>query len=224
MPVTHVHRAATHVAACTAESSAAIPALRASAAVLPRFASPHVTFSVAIWAISCCTPRGIRGRPTGRDLQRQNKRKPFRCHRMSVPGFTTVRRRRQSTSTDRATSVIRVASSARHGFTCRSTYSASCFLRNRFSAESAHATAARAPPAVRCRRRRAGQFGRRCGTGTESCPRIVRDTTRATIRSVCDCRSPDSARRHQLTQICPDGIFADHRQLTVKGFSALRPA
>ena len=55
---------------------------------------------------------------------------------MSVSGFTTVRMRRHSISHDSATSAIRVGSSARRGFTCRSTYNASCFLRNRFSAAS----------------------------------------------------------------------------------------
>src|SRR5262249_43763504 len=47
-----------------------------------------------------------------------------------------VRIRRQSTRRDRATSAIRVASSARRGFTRRSTYNANCFLRKRFSAAS----------------------------------------------------------------------------------------
>ena len=43
---------------------------------------------------------------------------------------------RDPLSHDRATIMIRVASSARRGFTWRSTYKASCFRRNRFSAES----------------------------------------------------------------------------------------
>ena len=53
-----------------------------------------------------------------------------------MSGFTTESRRRHSNSQDRATSAIRVASSARRGVTSRSTYNASCFLRNRFSAAS----------------------------------------------------------------------------------------
>jgi hypothetical protein len=55
---------------------------------------------------------------------------------MSVAGCTMVRMGRQSISHDRPTSAIRVASSARRGFTWRSTYNANCFLRNRFSAAS----------------------------------------------------------------------------------------
>jgi hypothetical protein len=45
----------------------------------------------AIFAIKCPRSVGNRGRPCGIDFQRQNKRNPFRCHRMSVSGFTTVR-------------------------------------------------------------------------------------------------------------------------------------
>jgi hypothetical protein len=54
-----------------------------------------------------------------------------------VSGLTIVSNRRQSSSRDNATSAIRVASSARRGFACRSMYSANCFLRKRFSAASA---------------------------------------------------------------------------------------
>ena len=98
--------------------------------------SPHVRFAVAMSAISRCRSAGNRGRPRGLDFHRQNNWKPFRCHRMSVSGLTTINRRRHSISRDSATSAIRVASSARRGFACRSTYNASCFLRNRFSAAS----------------------------------------------------------------------------------------
>jgi hypothetical protein len=51
--------------------------------------------------------------------ERQNSRKLFRCQRMSVSGSTMVSKRRHSTIRDKATSVMRVASSARCGFTCR---------------------------------------------------------------------------------------------------------
>jgi hypothetical protein len=50
--------------------------------------SPHVRFDAAIIAISRCTSTGIVGRPGARDVQRQNSRKPFRCQRISVSGFT----------------------------------------------------------------------------------------------------------------------------------------
>ena len=98
--------------------------------------SPHVRFAVAIVAISSRRSAGIGGRPAARDFQRQNSRKPFRCQRMSVSGSTMVSKRRHSTIRDKATSVMRVASSARRGFTCRSKYNANCFRRNRFSAAS----------------------------------------------------------------------------------------
>jgi hypothetical protein len=55
---------------------------------------------------------------------------------MRVSGFTTISRCRQSTNDDKATRVIRVASSALLGFIWRSRYNANCFRRNRFSAAS----------------------------------------------------------------------------------------
>jgi hypothetical protein len=50
--------------------------------------SPHVRFAAAIVAISRCTSGEIAGRPGVRDFQRQNSWNPFRCHRISVSGFT----------------------------------------------------------------------------------------------------------------------------------------
>ena len=50
--------------------------------------------------------------------------------------LTTLSRCRHSTNDDKATRVIRIASSARRRFTCRSRYNANCFRRNRFSAAS----------------------------------------------------------------------------------------
>ena len=98
--------------------------------------SPHVRFAAAMSAINWRSSAGSRGRPPGVDFHRQNSRKPVRCHRMSVSGFTTVRTRRQSISRDRATSAMRVASSARRGLTRRSRYNANCLRRKRFSAAS----------------------------------------------------------------------------------------
>jgi len=91
-------------------------------------------FADAMSTISCRTVAGTGGRPRGCDFNRQNNRYALRCQRMSVAGCTMVRIRRHSTSRDSATSVIRVASSARRGFTWRSAYKANCFLRNTFSA------------------------------------------------------------------------------------------
>jgi hypothetical protein len=96
----------------------------------------QVRFAAAILRMSCCKSAGIGGRPGARDLHRQNNRNPCRCQRMSVSGLTTVSRRRQSRNRDSATSVTRVASSARCGFAWRSTYNANCFRRNTFSAAS----------------------------------------------------------------------------------------
>ena len=87
-------------------------------------------------AISHCRSAGNRGRPRGRDFQRQNSWKPCPCHRMSVSGLTTINSWCHSISRDSTTSAIRVASSARWGLACSSTYNASYFLRNRFSAAS----------------------------------------------------------------------------------------
>ena len=58
----------------------------------------------------------------------------FAMHRVS--GFTMVSAAFQSINRASATSVIRVASVARRDLTRRSTYSASCFRRKRFSAAS----------------------------------------------------------------------------------------
>lgn len=79
----------------------------------------------------------------------------FRCHRISVSGFTTVRTERQSINRESATRVIRVASSARRALTLRSRYNANCLRKNRFSAaryaceRHMHETNRRTSPATR---------------------------------------------------------------------------
>jgi len=139
-----------------------IPSLTSSSAAIR--SSPQVRFADAMSIIRCRTVAGTGGRPRGRDFNRQNNRYALRCHRMSVAGRTMVRIRRQSTSRDSAISAIRVASSARRAFTCRSTYKANCFFRNRFSAArwACDRTAAAAKRA--CHRR----DGRRCGWRREN--------------------------------------------------------
>jgi hypothetical protein len=92
--------------------------------------SPQVRFAAAMSAINRRSSAGSGGRPPGDDFHRQHSWNPFRCHRMSVSGFTTVRTRRQSISCDRATRAMRVASSRRGGLTCRSRYNANCLRRN----------------------------------------------------------------------------------------------
>ena len=80
---------------------------------------------------------GTGGRPLGRDFQRQNKRKPFRCQRMRVSGFTTTSAFFQSNILASAAIVNRVALSVRRGVCSRSTKKVSCYRRNRFSAARA---------------------------------------------------------------------------------------
>ena len=59
-----------------------------------------------------------------------------KCSFSAYRGFTTVRTSRQSKSSDNRATVTRMLSVARRGFCRRSTYNASCFRRNRFSAAS----------------------------------------------------------------------------------------
>jgi len=131
--------------------------------------SPHVRFAPAMSAIKSRRSAGNRGRPRGIDFHRQNSRNPLRCHRMSVSGFTTVRSRRQSMSRDSATSVIRVASSARRGLTCRSKYNANCLRRNRFSGRAGHVAATSTTRIAGRRQPRARSCGRRGESVTGPC-------------------------------------------------------
>ena len=95
--------------------------------------SPQVTFAVAICMMSFCKSTETGGLPLGRDFHRQNKRKPFRCQRMTVSGFTTTRMSLQSNSLLSVTIVNRVALSVRRGVCSRSMKNVSCFRRKRFS-------------------------------------------------------------------------------------------
>ena len=76
----------------------------------------HAGFSRAIRRISSRSSFGIGGRP-GRDFLRLHRRKPARCQRISVSGWTTTNADRQSNHRDRSVSVTRVAASTRLGFT-----------------------------------------------------------------------------------------------------------
>ena len=95
-----------------------------------------------------------------RDFHRQNRRNPFRCHRTSVSGFTTMRTFFQSNSRASATIVNLVALSVRRGVCSRSTKNMSCFRRKRFSAARA--------PCERTRFRANAMASRRTGTIFES--------------------------------------------------------
>ncbi len=64
----------------------------------------------------------------------QRIRNPSRCQRISVAGFTTTRASFQSKKRDSNTKPSRVTPSARWDLALRSTKSASCFRRKRFSA------------------------------------------------------------------------------------------
>ena len=100
------------------------------------FAPGHI-LEAAISKMSFLSSSGTGGRPLGRDFQRQNKRNPFRCQRMSVSGFTTMRAFFQSKILVSAAIVNRVALSVRRGACSRSTKKVSCFRRKRFSAARA---------------------------------------------------------------------------------------
>ena len=65
------------------------------------------------------------------------QRNPLRCHRMKVSGLTTRSVLRQSNSPPRADITNRTASVARCGCALRSSNSASCLRRKRFSAANA---------------------------------------------------------------------------------------
>src|SRR5262245_52848207 len=96
--------------------------------------SPHMRLAAAISAINRRRLAGTCGRPGGLDSHRQNSPNPFRCHRINVSGLTTVRSWRHWIKRVSPTSASRIASSARRGLTCRSTYNANRLRRNRFSA------------------------------------------------------------------------------------------
>ena len=102
----------------TVRGETRIPSLTRSSSAIR--SSPEVRLAAAIVAINCCRSAGIGGRPGARDFQRHQSRNPFRCHRISVSGSRGSAKCRQSTNGDKAIRVIRVASSARRGFTGRS--------------------------------------------------------------------------------------------------------
>ena len=99
--------------------------------------SPQVGLSFAIFTISLCNSAGTRGRPRRCDFHLQNSRKPFRCQRMKVSGWTIVRARRHANRRESSTRVSRLASVTRRGFILRSRYRANCLRRKRFSAARA---------------------------------------------------------------------------------------
>ena len=82
--------------------------------------SPQIGLSAAISRINFRRSLGKRGLPVGLDFQRQNSRKPFRCHRISVSGFTFNSELPHGNVRLRVAIVHRVASSARRGLTFRS--------------------------------------------------------------------------------------------------------
>jgi hypothetical protein len=98
---------------------------------------PQVGFSVSISRINSRRSLGKRGLPVGLDFQRQNNRNPWRCHRISVSGFTFISELPHGNIRLRVAIVHRAESSARRGLTFRSWNSASCLRRKRFSADRA---------------------------------------------------------------------------------------
>src|SRR5215469_17158511 len=71
---------------CTVRGDTRIPSLSFNSLAMRSW--PQEGFSVAISRINCRSSLGRRGRPDGFDLQRQNRRKPLRCQRVSVFGLT----------------------------------------------------------------------------------------------------------------------------------------
>jgi hypothetical protein len=93
--------------------------------------------SAAIARINLRRSLGKRGLPVGLDFQRQNNRNPFRCHRISVSGFTFTSELPHGNIRLSVAIIHRVASSARRDLTFRSWNMASCLRRKRFSAARA---------------------------------------------------------------------------------------
>jgi hypothetical protein len=82
--------------------------------------SLQLRFSAAMTQISCYNCLGSRGRPTGRDVRRQRRWNPCRCHWMSVSGWPGPRASRHSNQVLRVAMTQRVASVARWGLASRS--------------------------------------------------------------------------------------------------------
>jgi hypothetical protein len=99
--------------------------------------SPQARFSAAMRRIKRLTSADTRGRPTGLDFQRQNRRKAARCQPINVAGLTITNALRQSKkrasldNTNRSAAVVGLA------FFSRSRNKASCLRKNRFSAARA---------------------------------------------------------------------------------------
>lgn len=99
--------------------------------------SPQVGFTLSISRINSRRFFGNAGRPRFGDFQRQNILNPVRCQPTKVSGLTIPKDLRQSKSRPSVTMISRNIGLARRGLAFRSRKSASCFLRNRFSAISA---------------------------------------------------------------------------------------
>jgi hypothetical protein len=97
----------------TVRGEIASPSFRSSSSAIR--SSPQVGFARAIAMISRRRLTGIGGRPD-RDFHRQKSRQPWRCHRISASGLTTLSIERQSSNRDNRTSVTRAAGSGRLGF------------------------------------------------------------------------------------------------------------
>ena len=99
--------------------------------------SPQVRFSGAIWRINRLTSAASGGRPTGLDLQRQNRRNAARCQPINVAGLTMTNALRQSKKRASLDNTNRSAAVVGAAFFSRSWNKASCLRKNRFSAASA---------------------------------------------------------------------------------------
>ena len=94
-----------------------IPSVRSNSLAIG--SSPQDTLLKAISRMSVRSSVGIRGR-LGRDFQRQNRRKPARCHPMKALGVTFTRASFHAKPCESSTSMNRDALSKRIGLTFRS--------------------------------------------------------------------------------------------------------
>jgi hypothetical protein len=129
----------------TVRGLSAMPNLIRNSSAIRR--QPHDGFSAAILRMSARRSGGTRGRPVGRDFQRQTQPTRSRCQRTSVAGRRTASELRQSKKThDSITSNSRSKRRARRGRMPRSITMASWRRRNRTSARDAmYAQAVRVP-------------------------------------------------------------------------------
>ena len=117
----------------TLRSPMSMPSLSNSPWIL---GAPQALLAVAIWRMSCLTSAET-SRSAGRraqDLQRQKRRKPARCQRTTVSGFTTMRASAQRDQTWESSSQKARPVGRSRGRGADQRRSATCWRRARFHA------------------------------------------------------------------------------------------